>query len=107
MTSSSPLTVDRLPSARDLPREASHLEKRASESRSIDSYHDDKLKNVIDPGEEDVVSDSGDGSWYERRKPLVNRLLLVGLAALIFGWWVSATILPATRHRWIVQTIFA
>lgn len=105
--SSALLTVEQLPSARDLPHERSHSEKRASESRSIDSYPDDKEKNVIDPGREDVVSDSGDDSWYEKRKPLVNRLLLVGLAALILGWWISATILPATRHRWIVQTIFA
>jgi CNT family concentrative nucleoside transporter len=29
------------------------------------------------------------------------------LAATILGWWICATILPATRHRWIVQTLFA
>jgi len=33
--------------------------------------------------------------------------ILIALAFLIFGWWVSATVLKATRHRWIVQTIFA
>ncbi|KIK98650.1 hypothetical protein PAXRUDRAFT_656682 [Paxillus rubicundulus Ve08.2h10] len=33
--------------------------------------------------------------------------ILVGLALLIFGWWVSATVLEATRGRWVVQTIFA
>jgi len=27
-------------------------------------------------------------------------LILAGVAAVIFGWWVSATILKATRHRW-------
>ncbi|KAF8844409.1 hypothetical protein BDN67DRAFT_987937 [Paxillus ammoniavirescens] len=33
--------------------------------------------------------------------------ILVGLALLIFGWWVSAIVLEATRGRWVVQTIFA
>ncbi|KAJ6603122.1 Na+ dependent nucleoside transporter C-terminus-domain-containing protein [Mycena sp. CBHHK59/15] len=33
--------------------------------------------------------------------------ILGGLALLIFAWWVSATVLKATRHRWIVQTLFA
>lgn len=26
--------------------------------------------------------------------------LLLGLAALILGWWISATVLKTTRHRW-------
>lgn len=26
--------------------------------------------------------------------------VLIGLAALILGWWISATILKATRGRW-------
>lgn len=33
---------------------------------------------------------------YPRLRPLI----LAGLALLILGWWISATILPATRHRW-------
>ena len=46
-------------------------------------------------------------SWFSRNRGLVRSLGLVALAGLIFGWWVSATILHATRHRWIVQTFFA
>ncbi|TFK54518.1 hypothetical protein OE88DRAFT_1624877 [Heliocybe sulcata] len=46
-------------------------------------------------------------SWrsfsYARYRPFI----LVLTAAVILGWWISATILPATRHRWIVQTLFA
>ncbi|KAG8941264.1 hypothetical protein FRC00_012447, partial [Tulasnella sp. 408] len=45
-----------------------------------------------------------------QRSPLYPRLrpfILAGLALLILGWWISATILPATRHRWIVQTFWA
>ncbi|KAI0250156.1 Na+ dependent nucleoside transporter C-terminus-domain-containing protein [Lactifluus subvellereus] len=44
---------------------------------------------------------------FGRNPTLVRRVSLVALAALIFGWWISATVLRATRHRWIVQTIFA
>ncbi|KAI0656588.1 H+/nucleoside cotransporter [Cubamyces menziesii] len=40
---------------------------------------------------------------YRRGRPFV----LVALAALILGWWVSSTVLKATRHRWIVQTFWA
>jgi len=46
-------------------------------------------------------------SWFARNHSLVRRLRLFALAALIFGWWISATILHATRHRWVVQTVFA
>jgi CNT family concentrative nucleoside transporter len=34
-------------------------------------------------------------------------LFLVGIAALILGWWISSTVLKATRDKWVVQTIFA
>ena len=46
-------------------------------------------------------------SWVSRNHTLVRRLELFALAALILGWWISSTILHATRHRWIVQTFFA
>jgi CNT family concentrative nucleoside transporter len=28
--------------------------------------------------------------------------ILTGVAMVILGWWISATILKATRHRWYV-----
>jgi len=33
--------------------------------------------------------------------------ILISLALVILGWWISATVLEATRHRWIVQTVCA
>ncbi|KAF9227300.1 hypothetical protein BS17DRAFT_793807 [Gyrodon lividus] len=33
--------------------------------------------------------------------------ILVALAVFVLGWWISATLLKATRGRWLVQTIFA
>ncbi|OJT05074.1 Solute carrier family 28 member 3 [Trametes pubescens] len=41
--------------------------------------------------------------FYRRFRPFV----LAALAAVILGWWVSSIVLKATRHRWIVQTIWA
>ncbi|PFH52021.1 hypothetical protein AMATHDRAFT_74522 [Amanita thiersii Skay4041] len=46
----------------------------------------------------------------ERRRALYKKyrpFILGALAAVILGWWISATVLKATRHRWIVQTLFA
>ncbi|KAG1870109.1 Na+ dependent nucleoside transporter C-terminus-domain-containing protein [Suillus subalutaceus] len=34
-------------------------------------------------------------------------VVLIALAALILGWWISSTILTATRGQWVVQTFFA
>lgn len=34
-------------------------------------------------------------------------LILGALALLILAWWISSLVLPATRHRWIVQSLFA
>lgn len=39
---------------------------------------------------------------YERLRPFI----LGGLAALILGWWISATVLQATRHRWCVTSAY-
>ncbi|KAG7444793.1 uncharacterized protein BT62DRAFT_933846 [Guyanagaster necrorhizus] len=40
---------------------------------------------------------------YQRFRPSI----LGAVAIVILGWWISATVLEATRHRWIVQTLFA
>lgn len=32
-------------------------------------------------------------------------LFLAALAAVILGWWISSTVLKATRHRWYAQTL--
>lgn len=38
---------------------------------------------------------------YRRFRPVV----LAALAALILGWWVSATVLKDTRHRWCARSL--
>lgn len=69
-------------------------------------------KDVI---KKEVVTDAADNSSVGGEEKTssspfskhVKPLTLVVTAIVILGWWVSATIIPATRHRWIVQTIFA
>lgn len=39
--------------------------------------------------------------YYLKFRPFI----LGGLALLILGWWISATVLPATRHRWCVTPL--
>ncbi|CUA74577.1 Solute carrier family 28 member 3 [Rhizoctonia solani] len=40
---------------------------------------------------------------YHKYRPFI----LAAVALVILGWWISATVLKATRHRWIVQTFWA
>ena len=76
-------------------------------SRSSGSIHKEK---VVDPetqvtkdlssesylGEDAEEAPSTLSTLYAKTRPLV----LVALALAILGWWISATILKATRHRW-------
>ncbi|KAI0712943.1 Na+ dependent nucleoside transporter C-terminus-domain-containing protein [Cerioporus squamosus] len=65
---------------------------------------DPEKASAAQPEDEDEDEDvSALTKGYRRFRPLV----LVALAAVILGWWICATILPATRHRWIVQTFWA
>lgn len=63
------------------------------------------LENINSAAVEEGVPQENDEkdkghSWasYQRLRPFI----LAGLALLIFGWWISSIVLPATRHRWCV-----
>ncbi|KAL4267036.1 concentrative nucleoside transporter (CNT) family protein [Pleurotus pulmonarius] len=91
----------------DVMVQAATLERKEKLS-STDSF--DKEKQAHDEPQV-LLQDADDAeAAKERRAQLYARLrpfLLGGLAALILAWWISATVLEATRHRWIVQTLFA
>ncbi|CCM05697.1 uncharacterized protein FIBRA_07929 [Fibroporia radiculosa] len=62
----------------------------------------------VQPAKDTLITDGEEATvpntvWHAR----LRILLLAGLAATILGWWITSTILPATRHRWIVQTFWA
>lgn len=62
------------------------------------------LEAAVVPDNVIVEEDEEHGlKLYQRFRPLI----LGGFALVILAWWISATTLKATRHRWIVQTVFA
>ena len=70
------------------------------------------LHSVVGVNDVDVNFNIGEDaplamSWFSRNRSLIRRVKLWTLALLILAWWISATILPATRHRWIVQTFWS
>ena len=70
------------------------------------------LHSVVGVNDVDVNFNVGEDapltrSWFSRNRSLMRCMKLCALAVLILAWWISATILPATRHRWIVQTFWA
>lgn len=80
---------------------------RATSHRPNPSLEEKSSKENIEVGylSKDPEQNESDGDsprWSKYR-----RYILTVLALVIFGWWVSATVLKATRHRWIVQTILA
>jgi CNT family concentrative nucleoside transporter len=64
---------------------------------------------VVDAGG-DLESAEEKDEGKQARNTFDKRLrvfILIALAALILGWWISSTILTATRGQWVVQTVFA
>ena len=74
-----------------------------SEKRGIP--HDDVEEN------DDKIIEGQDTypTWSRlaQHRSLMRRVKFSVMVALIFAWWISATVLRATRHRWIVQTALA
>jgi len=83
------------------PTDAVLEKKRSHSTSSID-----KEKEASDTNGAEALIVDDEGKSYNRQR-LLRVAILVGLALLILGWWISSTILKATRHRWIVQSIFA
>ncbi|KAL1696183.1 Na+ dependent nucleoside transporter C-terminus-domain-containing protein [Schizophyllum commune] len=107
---SSPAPIHELPATSSATPEAQAAHRKPSLSAS--SFSNEKQQ--VDPEvviAKELAKDSEEvEAARERRRAVYTRLrpfILVGLIVLIGGWWISATVLPATRHRWIVQTFWA
>ncbi|KAI6040263.1 Na+ dependent nucleoside transporter C-terminus-domain-containing protein [Pisolithus marmoratus] len=55
---------------------------------------------------ENVPATEGSRKQPSLRKK-IRVTLLLATAVLILGWWISATVLKATRPRWVQQTVLA
>ena len=73
----------------------------ADHAMTTDVYHDKELALVQQDAEEVDADRLRREMIYQKLRPFI----LGGLAALILGWWISATVLKATRHRWSVPCI--
>ena len=89
----------------DITEKKSSMDSISKKEQGVPRHGGDAKVNVNDIAITSLHND--DPSWVSRNHSLVRGLKLFALAALILGWWISATILRATRHRWIVQTFFA
>ena len=77
---------------------------RKSSNASVSSFSNEK---AIDPEAQVAKEIAHDEAELEEAKARQHALytklrpyILGGLAAVIIGWWISATIMHATRHRW-------
>ncbi|SRR5216684_4726505 len=91
----------------DITEKKSSVDSISKEKQGVSDHGGDVEVNVNDIAITRFNFNEDVASWASRNHSLVRRLKLFALASLILGWWISATILHATRHRWIVQTFFA
>jgi Na+ dependent nucleoside transporter N-terminus len=51
--------------------------------------------------------DEGEMGIEKKSQRRARPFVLTALALTILAWWISATVLKATRHRWIPQTVWS
>ncbi|KAH7332552.1 Na+ dependent nucleoside transporter C-terminus-domain-containing protein [Rhizoctonia solani] len=75
------------------------------ESGSIEHKHSKLDKHHVATHDDDEAERNRQqrNAIYRKYRPFI----LSALVFVILGWWISATVLIATRHRWIVQTFWA
>ncbi|EKM53892.1 uncharacterized protein PHACADRAFT_257377 [Phanerochaete carnosa HHB-10118-sp] len=88
---------------------------RSMSRTSSASLHKEKVADPEMQVSKDAASDVSSPAQNSEEEPsaftrLCTRFrvpILIALALVILGWWISSTVLQATRHRWIVQTFWA
>jgi len=69
--------------------------KKTTSRSSLNSATKEKVVSDAEVLQKNDDEDTAPG-FFDKFRPY----LLIGLALLILGWWISATVLQATRHRW-------
>lgn len=75
------------------PAPAAVDEKVPQATDDVVSSHDTDMEKGVS------VEDEAHPGFLGRHQRLVRPFVLFALAVTILGWWISSTILPATRHR--------
>jgi concentrative nucleoside transporter, CNT family len=84
------------------------IKRMSATSYNFSNEKDDITKEkhpVNSDGPEILAPIPNDEAGRNQRHELYLRFrpyILTGIALVILGWWISATILKATRHRWCV-----
>lgn len=93
-----------------------HLPRDAEAQSGNSSYDDEKIRvSEKDAAQQDVLlanaqSEHDDDEKKLRRKAIMSKarpFILGAIAFVILGWWVSSIVIPASRGRWIVQSLWA
>lgn len=71
----------------------------SSRSSLKEKIKDDAELQTAKDEAEVASAQSRSHEWYLKLRPLI----LVALALTILGWWISATVLKTTRHRWCIR----
>jgi CNT family concentrative nucleoside transporter len=81
-----------------------NLEKGDVHRRTSPSTYDEKVAAEVTHDNAEVAEHKEhEATLYARFRPFI----LGATALVILGWFISATLLKATRHRWIIQSLFA
>ncbi|KAG2342961.1 hypothetical protein BDR05DRAFT_912529 [Suillus weaverae] len=93
--------------AGDFDAEKQFIQRKTSVSTNSDGKKE-TTPAVHPAGDPEGAEEKNEGTQakntFDKRLRVV---VLIALAALILGWWISSTILTATRGQWVVQTVFA
>lgn len=97
-SATAPLTTTTATPVQDtIERRVSHSSASSIQKGAVHDKEQQILEKELEKDEEEVEHDrKRRHELYVKFRPLI----LAALAALILGWWISATILKATRHRW-------
>ncbi|KAH8107842.1 Na+ dependent nucleoside transporter C-terminus-domain-containing protein [Cristinia sonorae] len=100
-------------SASDIkPAQTEVVERKASRASDSEisnvekAMHDAEIQQLKEL-QHDEAEVEGDRKWRHAFYAKYRPFILGAVALVILGWWISATVLHKTRHRWIVQTLWA
>jgi CNT family concentrative nucleoside transporter len=102
MASEQPALVTAVEKSEPLKRQSSRASSSSITKEKIEKVpsNDPEVFVQNTPNDED---EEPKGLWsriYRRYRPFI----LAFVALVILGWWISATVLKATRHRWYIST---